>query len=183
MSLKESRVLGSVHPWLAVRVKWLGDVIAAWGGVQIYLSGFRTEAEQISLMRSLAVKFSRRPVAGPGCSQHQYGYAVDVAWGLLREESAIGEFSPKEINDLMGNLGKSIGLVTVRLDPGHFQIFPGAEFKPWAIGSGFCDPVETERLRDRFELTAEKRFFAKFGEEEVERFLMLSGNLKAIRDP
>lgn len=154
MGLKESRVLSGIHPWLAVRVKWLGDVIGAWGGVQIYLSGFRTEAEQIRLMRSLAQRFSPRPVAGPGCSQHQYGYAVDVAWGLLREESPIGEFSPKEINDLMSNLGNSIGLVTVAQDSGHFQIFPGSEFRAWSVASGFCDPVETERLRAQFQVRA-----------------------------
>lgn len=150
MGLLKSRVLGGLDPWLRVRIDWMGQVIDAWGGVQIYLSGFRTKAEQERLMRSLAQIFSQRPVAGPGCSQHQYGYAVDVAWGLLREESALGHFNPKEINDLMSNLGNSIGLVTVARDSGHFQIFPGSEFKPWAIAAGFCDPVETERLRQQF---------------------------------
>lgn len=128
----------------------MGEVIEAWGGVQIYLSGFRTEAEQIRLMRSLAQVFSNRPVAGPGCSQHQYGYAVDVAWGLEREASALGHFSPKEINALMSDLGRSIGLVTVERDPGHFQIFPGSEFRSWSVSSGFCDPVETARLQQQF---------------------------------
>lgn len=150
MGLRESSVLSGLHPWLAIRVRWLGEVIEAWGGVQIYLSGLRTEAEQIRLMRSLAQKFSSRPVAGPGCSQHQYGYAVDVAWGLLREQSALGHFNPKEINDLMSDLGRSIGLVTVAQDSGHFQIFPGSEFRSWSVASGFCDPAETNRLRDQF---------------------------------
>lgn len=137
MGLRESRALNGVEPWLAVRVRWLGAVIGAYGGVQIYLSGVRDrEAQQI-----LFDRVRDRPVAAPGCSQHQYGYAVDVAWALLREESPIGEFSPKEINQLMSALGSQIGLVTVQRDPGHFQIFPGSEFKPWAVSSGFCNPT------------------------------------------
>ena len=137
MSLKESRALNGVEPWLAVRIQWLGAVINHWGGVQIYLSGLRDRAEQ-------SILFDRegpRPVAAPGCSQHQYGYAVDVAWALLKEFSPLGDFSPTQINTLMSDLGRSIGLVTVQRDPGHFQIFPGSEFKPWAVASGFCNPT------------------------------------------
>lgn len=136
MGLKESRVLTGVHPWLAARVRWMGNVIEAWGGVQIYLSGLRTEAEQ----QVLFDRTRRRPVAAPGCSQHQYGYAVDVAWGLLREESPLGAYSPKEIAELMGQLARSLQLQTVQNDSGHFQVFPASEFKPWAVASGFCDP-------------------------------------------
>ena len=153
MSLKESRALNGVEPWLAVRVQWLGAVIGSVGGVQIYLSGVRDRDEQ----QILFDRTRRRPVAAPGCSQHQYGYAVDVAWALLREESPIGEFSPKEINQLMSDLGRSIGLVTVERDPGHFQIFPGSEFKPWAVDSGFCDPGATPRPLGNVE------FFCGFG--------------------
>ena len=142
MSLSESRALSGVEPWLAVRVKWLGEVINAWGGVQIYLSGLRDRAEQ----QRLFDRTRNRPVAAPGCSQHQYGYAVDVAWALLREFSPLGDFSPLEINQLMSDLGTQIGLVTVRDDRGHFQIFPGSEFKPWAVASGFCDPNFREPL-------------------------------------
>lgn len=134
MSLKESRALNGVDPWLAVRVQWLGQVIEAWGGVQIYLSGVRTREEQ----QVLYDRVRNRPVAAPGCSQHQYGYAVDVTWGLLREFSPLGDFSPVEINELMSELGQRIGLVTVQNDRGHFQIFPGAEFRPWAVDAGFC---------------------------------------------
>lgn len=141
MSLRESRALNGVEPWLAVRVQWLGAVINHWGGVQIYLSGVRDREEQ----RRLFDRVQNRPVAAPGCSQHQYGYAVDVAWALLREESPMGEFSPAQINQLMSDLGRSIGLVTVQRDPGHFQIFPGSEFKPWAVSSGFCNPTAVPR--------------------------------------
>lgn len=142
MSLKESRALNGVDPWLAVRVRFLGQVIEAWGGVQIYLSGVRTDAEQSRLFD----REGPRPVAAPGCSQHQYGYAVDVAWALLREFSPLGHFSPKEINELMMDIGRRIGLVTVERDPGHFQIFPGSEFKPWAVAAGFCNPTAVPRF-------------------------------------
>lgn len=119
----------------------MGEVINAWGGVQIYLSGNRTEAEQQRLFDTLRMK----PVAAPGCSQHQYTYAADVAWGLLREESALGGYNKREIEDLMGAVGRSVGLVTVANDRGHFQIFPGSEFKAWAVSAGFCDPNARRR--------------------------------------
>jgi len=114
----------------------MADYMEALGGVQIYLSGFRTDAEQQRLFQ----RAGTRPVAAPGCSQHQYGYAVDLAWGLLREESPIGHFSPKEIESFMGEVGRILGLTTVARDPGHFQIFPGADFRNWAVLSGFCVP-------------------------------------------
>ncbi len=115
----------------------MGDYIALLGGVQIYLSGFRSRSQQ----EDLFVTVRNRPVARPGCSQHQYGFAVDVAWGLLREESPIGQFSPREINSFMSEVGRILGLTAVERDPGHFQIFPGAQFKAWAVASGFCDPT------------------------------------------
>ena len=154
MSISSSRVLNGLHPWLAERVKFLGDVIEFYGGVQIYLSGTRTRSEQQRLYDTVL----GRPVAAPGCSQHQYGYAADVAWGALLEQSALGGFSPRELAEAMTNLGRQVGLVVVRGDPGHFQIFPGSEFRTWAVASGFCNPnpppsanqlrLARERLQD-----------------------------------
>lgn len=136
VGLKESRVLAGVHPWLAERVRFLGDIIEHFRGVQIYLSGFRTEQEQERLFR----RSGRRPVAAPGCSQHQYGYAVDVAWGAIFEESALGDLNTAELAEQMSAWGRQLGLITVRGDPGHFQVFPGSEFRTWAVASEFCDP-------------------------------------------
>jgi len=152
MSLSESRALTNVHPALAERIRIMGDYLAALGGVQIYLSGFRTREEQARLFFRAGI----RPVAAPGCSQHQYGYAVDVAWGLLREQSPIGHLSPTQINAGMSEIGRRLGLTTVERDPGHFQIFPGAAFKNWAVASGFCNPNAREDLL-RFEARLDAR--------------------------
>ena len=137
MSLSESRALNGVHPWLAVRVRWLGQVIDIWGGGQIYLSGVRTREQQQQLYDTVR----GRPVAFPGCGQHEYGYAVDVTWLPIINFAANIQLSPLETNRVMDNLGQQIGLVTVANDFGHFQIFPGSEFRPWAVDSGFCPPV------------------------------------------
>ena len=136
MSLSESRALTNVHPWLAVRIRFLREVIDIWGGGQRYLSGFRTVEQQ----QSLFFRPSERPVAAPGCSQHQYGYAVDVSWLPIINFVQNIQLSGKQTDDVMISLGNQIGLITVAGDPGHFQIFPGSEFKAWAVASGFCDP-------------------------------------------
>lgn len=137
MSLSQSRALSNVHPWLAERVRFLGQAIDFWGGSQIYLSGTRSREEQ----QFLFDRRGRRPVARPGCSQHQYGFAVDLSWLPIFNFSLNLQLTARETADVMIDLGNQVGLVTVANDRGHFQVFPGSEFKTWAVGSGFCDPT------------------------------------------
>lgn len=136
MSLRESQALTGVHPWLAERIRFLGQVIDIWGGRQVYISGFRTKAEQKRLFDSTTT----RPVASPGCSQHEYGYAVDVLWLPIFNFADNIQLSPRETNRAMQDLGRDLGLITVERDTGHFQVFPGSEFRDWAVRSGFCEP-------------------------------------------
>lgn len=137
MSLSESRALTNVHPALAERIRYMGAVLDFWGGKQLYLSGFRTSEEQ----QILFDRRGRRPVARPGCSQHQYGFAVDVSWLPVMNFAENIQLSPKQTDDLMEQLGRQLGLTVVAGDTGHFQIFDGAFFKNWAVRSGFCDPT------------------------------------------
>lgn len=114
----------------------MDEVIKIWGGRQFYHSGVRTAERQ----RELYDTPSKRPVAFPGCSQHQFGFAVDVSWfPIMNFADNIGMSGPAT-NRLMEDLGRHIGLVTVANDVGHFQIYPGSTFRPWAIASGFCNP-------------------------------------------
>lgn len=142
MSLSESRALTGVHPWLAVRMRWLARVIDFYGGKQIYISGNRTSEEQEGLFR----RDSRRPVAVPGCSQHEYGFAVDVSWLPITRVSSAGEMDLSlafQTPEIMSDFGRLAGLITVSNDLGHFQVFPGSEFREWAVASGLCDPTRT----------------------------------------
>lgn len=136
MSLSESRALTGVHPWLAVRIRFLREVIDIWGGGQRYLSGVRTREQQELLFRTP----SERPVAIPGCSQHQYGFAVDLLWLPIINFAQNIQLTGKQTDDAMIALGQRLGLITVARDPGHFQVFPGSEFRTWAVASGLCDP-------------------------------------------
>jgi len=139
VSLSESRALSNVHPWLAVRIRWMGEVIEIWGGKQIYLSGFRTSEEQQILFDTQTT----RPAAAPGCSQHQYGFAVDVSWLPITRITGTDVVDVSlffKTPEIMMDLGRHIGLTTVQHDSGHFQVFPGPEFKAAAVAAGFCDP-------------------------------------------
>jgi len=136
MSLKESQALTNVHPALAERMRFMRQVIDFWGGGQIYLSGFRSIEQQEQLFN----RDTQRPTAAPGCSQHQYGFAVDVIWNPIFDFGRNIAIHGKELVEVMSNLGRQLGLTVVANDPGHFQVFPGAQFKAWAVASDFCDP-------------------------------------------
>lgn len=114
----------------------MGAVIDYWGGKQGYLSGVRSLERQ----RELFDTVTDRPVAAPGCSQHNYGFAVDVFWIPIISFRFNIQMTGKQTNDFMETLGESLGLKTVQFDVGHFQIFPGSQFKTWAVSAGFCDP-------------------------------------------
>jgi len=140
VSLRSSRILQEVHPWLRVRVEWLSEVARIIGSGQTLISGNRTRQEQQELFGRLG----SRPVAAPGCSQHQYGFAVDATYLPSVFVSSKGRplLSPiEETNRFMENAAHHVSLTTVSNDPGHLQVYPGAQFRVWAIGRGFCNPV------------------------------------------
>jgi len=139
VSITGSRVLQEVHPWLRVRLEWLGEVARILGGKQTLISGTRTRAEQLRLYNDPNVAV----VAYPGCSQHQYGFAADALYLPFTQISSKGKpilFRQTDTDRIMGEAARHVGLRTVSGDPGHVQIYPGPEFKAWAIGFGFCTP-------------------------------------------
>lgn len=141
MSLRSSRILQEVHPWLRVRLEWLAEVATIIGSGQTLISGNRTRSEQADLFGRLG----SRPVAAPGCSQHQYGFAADATYLPSVFISSKGRplLSPiAETNLFMKNAAHHVNLTTVENDPGHVQIYPGAQFRNWAESQGFCDPIQ-----------------------------------------
>lgn len=138
MGLRESRIINSVHPWLGARLSWLQEVARILGGGQLLISGERSPTKQLELYNS----GQSRPVAYPGCSQHQYGFAADASWLPFAVITSKGRgqrlSTSAETFAIMEGHARRAGLQTVRGDPGHLQIFPGAEFRNWAVGSGFC---------------------------------------------
>jgi len=119
-----------------------------YGGQAVYLSGFRTRREQVDLWNAgTGLSGSRRPVAKPGCSQHEYGMAVDVTF--VPGFKSIGIPPGLPLSNVYPEFAESIaslvGLQTVSGDRGHFQVFPGTQFGSWAIASGFCDPNPRSR--------------------------------------
>jgi len=137
-------IKSGLHEYLRVRIQWVQDVIEYYGGSTIYLSGFRTRAEQTKLWEDcnafLAGLTCPYPVAVPGCSQHEYGMAVDVAFLQPGGDAPdLGEWQAAA-----REYAKLIGLVTVAGDPNHFQVWPGAEFRKLAQDAGEC-PIPVPR--------------------------------------
>lgn len=139
MGLRESRIIREVHPWLGVRLQWLQDVAKIFGSNQQLISGNRTKEEQ----RRLFGRLGSRPVAAPGCSQHQYGFAADAQYSRASHISSKGRgilLSQNETDRFFQSAAHHVSLTTVNNDPGHLQIYPGAEFRSWAERTGRCDP-------------------------------------------
>lgn len=139
MGLRESRILNSVHPWLATRLRWLGEVAKIIGSGQSLISGNRTLEKQ----RQLYFDPRTRPAAFPGCSQHNYGFAADAVWLPAAQISSKGRlrvFSSQETFATMESAARSVHLTTVSGDPGHVQMYPGSQFRSWAVGRGLCNP-------------------------------------------
>ena len=132
---------GQLNPWLVERIQWIEDMVDYYGGSAIYLSGFRTWREQADLYSKRWR--SSRPVARPGCSQHQFGMAVDVAFGARFPDAVdIGTFER-----FARDLAVHVDLVTVSNDPGHFQVWPAWEFIQMARQAGFCPSANTRNPR------------------------------------
>lgn len=150
MSLQESRILNSVHPWLKERLVWLKEVAKIAGGKQNLISGRRSLSTQRELYNSTV----DRPVAYPGCSQHNYGFAADADWELIIQDTtptifglpipklpaSVRVFSQQETNSFMESAARSVNLQVVSRDPGHLQMYPGLTFRNWSVGRGLCNP-------------------------------------------
>jgi len=122
--------------------------------------------EQLHLYDSVS---SGRPVAYPGCSQHNYGFAVDGSWDLITQVTAKGRpkiFGPAETIAFMNSAARHAGLHLVANDTGHFQVYPGIQFKEWAVSWGYCNPnpptprwILQQAARDQFQDEFELREF------------------------
>jgi len=153
MGLRESRIINSVHPWLGARLRWLQEVAQIVGGSQSLISGVRTRREQRELFETVF----DRPVAAPGCSQHNYGFAADAVWGRITQISSKGRaklFTLQESQQFMESAARHAQLTLVAGDPGHVQMYPGSEFRAWAVDRGLCAPNQPRfgtSLRQRVE--------------------------------
>lgn len=137
--------LRGVNPYLKEAIGWIQQVVDAYGGSSILFSGFRTKREQQAIWddcqsrgRITKLPFPQLPcgpVAQPGCSQHQYGFAVDA--GFFGPATGVGTFP--DWTGYAQDLGKHYwGLHQVSGDPGHFQMYTATEFLPWVRTQGEC---------------------------------------------
>ena len=139
VSLSLRSQLANTNPYFAWAVEYI-LAYAEWAGADFTITSVnRTADQQWDLFR----KFDTTAVA-PGCSQHQYGAAVDVV------------FQRADWQRWWGASARNFGLSTVVGDPVHAQLVPGARFREWSTSRGFCpDPnyavqsmVETKAWRD-----------------------------------
>lgn len=139
MGLKESRILNEVNPWLADRLRWLAEVAGLLGSKQSLISGNRS----LDTQRELYFGSGTRPVAFPGCSQHNYGFAADAHWlpaVQITSKARPRSFSSAKTFAAMEGYAQAVGLQTVAGDPGHLQMYHASQFRPWSVSRGFCNP-------------------------------------------
>jgi len=121
MSLSSRAPLGGVHPWLAERIRFILDYADNWGPAYTITSGVRTANEQFFLFNTPGVV-----AAQVGCSQHQYGLAVDVY------------FEDPGWQQWYLSSTRNFGMTTLTEDPVHVQVFPGQTFREWVAAAGYC---------------------------------------------
>lgn len=126
MSASFGRLIPDLQPW----ARRLVDVATTAGVRPVVTSTFRTFAQQSKLYTAFKAGQSKYPVAAPGTSAHEFGFAFDVDLGS----------DGANLSDL-GSVWESWGGVWGGRygDPVHFE-FPG--FKASAGGqTGGCSPV------------------------------------------
>lgn len=111
-----------IHPYVSRRVKFLLEIADRHGGKYTVTSGNRTPDEQARLM----CRGRGHIVAKPGCSQHQYGLAMDVA------------FKDPRWQDWYLQGARKIGLVTVGKDRVHVQALPANVIVPFLERLNLC---------------------------------------------
>jgi len=115
-----------VHPFVADRVRYILRVADAYGGNHTVTSGVRTAQRQFDIWHDPRRDF---PAAFPGCSQHQYGLAMDV------------KFQKNDWQQWYLASARNLGLTTVPNDPVHVQGVPGATFRDLTSRLNLCpDP-------------------------------------------
>jgi len=125
MNLTTSSQLSDLHPYLQQVVRVILEVAEAYGGRYTITSATRTAKAQWDLYRDLYPKAAR-----PGCSQHQYGAAIDV----LFEDLAWQTWWLEAV--------RYFGLTTVSGDEVHAQLIPGRDFLNLVEGMNVCpDPA------------------------------------------
>jgi len=125
-----------VHPWVQERVRAILDIADRYGGRYTVTSGVRTKAAQQTLY------FDRKTNTPPGCSQHEYGLAMDVQFQAPLQAAW---------QDYYQQGARYLGLTTVPGDDVHVQAFPGSFFRNWAVDARVCNPkmsLETREWRD-----------------------------------
>lgn len=124
-----------VHPFVADRVRYLLDIADRHGGRYQVTSGVRTGQKQWELYAQNA--WSGTPTAEPGCSQHQYGLAMDV------------QFTRDIWQKWFIRNGVNVGLTSVRGDPVHLQAIPGGQFRAAVEPLNICpDPRYAQRVQE-----------------------------------
>jgi len=111
-----------IHPYVADRVRYLISIANRYGAQPRVISGKRSQAKQWRLYNeNVGI-----PTAFPGCSQHEYGLAMDV------------EFPTRAWQNWYQQSASRIGLTTVTNDPHHVQALPAAVIRPILTGRGLC---------------------------------------------
>lgn len=111
-----------VHPYVAERVRYILSFADEAGANYWITSGDRSHMEQACLYDTE----DRWPVARPGCSQHEYGLAMDVVMQDGRWQ------------DWFLQSARNVGLVTVAGDRVHVQAIPGGQFIEILAPFGVC---------------------------------------------
>ncbi len=111
-----------VHPYVTARVRRILDVADHWGGRYTVTSGVRPPAEQ----REIWLRRRGVGVARPGCSQHQYGLAMDV------------HFEDQRWQDWFRASARQLGLSTVTSSRPHVQAVPGSTWSNYASSQWWC---------------------------------------------
>ena len=105
---------------MRARVQPILEVADRYGADYTVTSARRSPAEQEFLWLDCETNTQ------PGCSQHQYGLAIDVA------------FRDPQWQAWYQRAGQHMGLVTVSRDPVHLQAFPGNLLRPHLVRGGLC---------------------------------------------
>jgi len=140
-----------VHPYVAERVRYLLQIADRYGSRYTVTSGKRTSAKQQELYRGRGPF----PVAQPGCSQHEYGLAMDVSFRDPRWQNWYLEAA------------RIVGLVTVPDDPVHVQAARGSAFRPVVEQMGLCPDPRFVQFRPQ---SLKEECFARSGVWSCGRF-------------
>lgn len=107
-----------MHPLVANVLRWHSWLAKAlFGFTPRFLSGFRTHEQQLALFRGDVP--TPNPVAFPGTSQHEFGFAYDLA-----PDVQPGHSEYRQKLEQLSQLGLALGMHWGgQTDPQHWQVF------------------------------------------------------------